>query len=733
MRILPAMLAAVLSGSAAAESPIPLSSAAPIAIPGEQLTGAVVTELTDHREFHAISLRLDDGRELRVEVVQTTTPRGACTHHGFAVQPRWELLGEQNQQVEDQPAFIQELCARVKQSPPALELAPVRGDQAPGAHSASGDAAAHAQDLQQAIFTATGAPVTVHPLQLVLLATLLAGFLAAVRSRLQRRPRPVTAPGPTPSPAPTSTEPSAEPSAEAPRARATTRTQLVLLAAITALGAVLRWTLGLWAPLWSPWFGFGRLADVLGAADRVSRYGDGYSAMMTAMTRLFGPSSDTIFTTNAVVGTLSVPLAWAVVRALAPQRPPAALATALFVASLPVHVWQSATEVMHVWLVAFELLAMWAAAEFIRTGPTERLAGLGFALTSAGATVLALHTRPEAIAFAIVPAACVLLFARRSHRPAVVLAAMTIAAGLAFRLAEMAFDVSDEASALDYSLLTEPMQWVRVFLPDLSSMPHHQFTSVWMRPTLTSPVIPLLAIVGLFCGPWRRTVVLGLWWAATLIPVLPKGWPLADAYRLQTPSLMAVAVLAGFGAARGLQWWSRQPVAHTLPQPALWAILTVTLAPQLFWERPQWGTLEEARLLLETAPSIHNTATVLYDHASPHSTAFARWGAQANPGTRWVPMQTSWDTEPPTQPFMAWISSSCFDTGDRATEEADPSAPCTELRARCSLRPAHTRAVSLTGDIGFDFRAKGPVELGFYYLDECAGSASPGEKNADSK
>ena len=51
---------------------------------------ATVIDLVDHPEFHRIIVQAPDKTELTVEVVATDAALGACTHHGFAIQPRWE-------------------------------------------------------------------------------------------------------------------------------------------------------------------------------------------------------------------------------------------------------------------------------------------------------------------------------------------------------------------------------------------------------------------------------------------------------------------------------------------------------------------------------------------------------------------------------------------------------------------------------------------------------------------
>ena len=683
------MLTALLTGALLTGA----AHAAPLAKVGETIGGVPVTDLLDHPEFHRIQVRLDDGRTLTIEVVATDTPRGACTHHGFAVQPRWELLDVHDMEVEDQPPVVTELCARLEASPPGLDLAAPGTAAVPETGSADPSLPGHTSQPTRAQQAPDGPPaVHFRPLHGVL-GGLVLTFLAGLALVARRH------------------------------GSALTRTHLTELAAVSTIGLALRALLGLWAPLWSPWFGFGRFASVLGDADGVSRYGDGYAAIMTAFTGIFGPTTTTILGANFFLGALVPPLVWAIVRLLAPTHRAAPLAAALLAALLPVHVWQTPTEVMHVALVTFQLVSVLSAALFLKLAPTDKWPAVVLALASGLAAVLVVNTRPEAIPFVVVPALLVLLHAKKSHGPGVVVAALTIAAGLVLRLAEMAFDVSDEASALDYGMLADPTVWFALVRPDLSAGAGGHFVSVLMRPTLTSPLLPVLALVGLFTAPRRLAITLGAWWFLLIVPVLPKAWPLADAYRLQVASLMPLLVLAGIGAHTLLVRLKARAPGFDIHGPLIPVGLALAVAPQLFLERPDWGTLSEARFFMAQAPDLDPTATILYDDRHSHAESIAQWGALAAPGTRWVGMRGEWHEQELTQPLMAWISTSCTDRGTADDTIATPSPACAAVQAACTLRPASTTTVPLTGDIILDLKGD-EATIGFYFLDEC----SPGDR-----
>lgn len=654
---------------------------------GETIGTATVVDLVDHPEFHRILVDLEDGRTLTIEVVVTEEPLGACTHHGFALQPRWELLGVHDLEVEDQPAFVGTLCDRLEAAPPQLGLVPPHGTSTPeGVPDADrvGDPSAPAR------FVTHGAgsdESPFFPLQLVIL-----GLFATLGVGLWRRYRHGTG--------------------------RLSKTEWGTVAGVALLGLLVRTGLGLWAPLWAPLFGFGRLASVLAEQVAMPRYGGGYVATMNLFARVFGGSTEVVFVGNLLLGALAPPIAWALARSLWPREPAAAGATGLLTALLPVHVWLSTTEVMHLPLVTYELLAVWAAVLFVTDPDEDRTTGALLALASACATVLAVHTRPEGILFVVVPAAFVLLHARKRHAAGLVLAAVTIAAGVALRLAEMAFDVSDEASALNYGQLTELGTWLLPFVPDLGAAPNHRFTSVLMRPALTSPLLPALAVVGAWARRDKVVLWIGLWWAATLIPVLPKGEPLADAYRLQLPAMMAVLVLAGSGAAgvlRGL----RERAPALARHPALLGLgLAAAVSPQLFLERPTWGTLDEARFMIKVVPTVERGATVLYDSSTQHAEGIARWGAVVVPDSRWIGMQGAWHEQPLTEPLMAWIGTSCTEQYDVPSDAPDPSPACEAIRQGCTLRPFVEQSVPLTADTRFQFHGEVGT-IGLYFLDEC--------------
>jgi len=672
-------------------------AAAPLAQIGENIHGSTVVELIDHPEFHRIIVQLEDQTTLTIELVATDTPLGACTHHGFAVQPRWELRNQTNQTIEDQPPVVAALCDRLSAAPPQLALAPPAGEgAAPPAPTADQPRASRPsvdpQQLATERFHASDGPKapTFRPLHGVLGVLFVTLFFAA--PPLWRRQAIAYPAG----------------------ARAAYRELL----AVTLIGLLARLMLGLQAPLWSPMFGFGRFGMVLGGFAPVSGYGDGFTATMTALSALFGATTTTILAANLILGTLVPPLIWGTVRALAPEHKLAPVGAALLAALLPVHVWISATEAMHVSLVTYEVLAFLAAALFLRHAATHWFASMGFALVSALATVMAVHTRPEAIPFALVPALLVLLHTRRVHLLGIGLASAVTSMGVLLRLAEMSFDVSDEASAVRYDMLRETSTWLHLLLPDLGPTTGSSATSVLMRPTLTSPLLPLLALVGLWKAPRALAAALAAWWALTIVPVLPKAWPLADAYRLQAASLMPMVVLAGLGLEPVVDWVRR--LRPSLPRSPLvvGALLALLGSPQLFLERPSWGTLDESRLLMRAIPDLAPSATVLFADTHPHASTVAIWGAFAAPGTTWRPISRHTHDAETSEPLLAWLGSTCHDA-ELVRHPNTTSQACARIREACTLTPVAVAMLPLTADIDRRFTVA-EAEVGFHRLTDCS-------------
>ena len=511
---------------------------------------------------------------------------------------------------------------------------------------------------------------------------------------------------------------------------------------LTLLALAARAVLGLWSIVWAPSFGFGRLSASWGGSEVIPLYGGGFSALVSPFVSLLGNQPDHLFGVQLVLGTLAVPMVWGLVRLLTHDTPAgktAPLAAGLFFAMLPGHVWLSTTEVMHIGLVTVELAAALLAVAFVSKAITRPGVGLVLALASALATGLALHIRPEAFPFILIPASWVVVRVQRSHRPGLVLAVAVVAGLAAPRLITLLLDVNPAESAVDYSRITEAASWVSFLLPTMADPAGLAVVNTATHPYYATPVLVPLALLGLFSARRPVAVWLTAWWVATISPIALKAWPLADALRLQLPALVPVVVLAGIGAGTLVSWLaarSGRPQDSVKLQSGLAVAIFAILLPHTLFARPAWGPIAEARHLIDTVDQIPETATVFYNDADIHASGMAGWAAAMRPGSRWRPMTMGTQGEPPSSPLMAWLGTSCEarphndeDANDSKHRRGDGLSPCARLREKCGLRPAAVIEVSGQTDIYLkDFDR--PLEVGLYYVDDCQGPSEPSEPSA---
>lgn len=287
-----------------------------LATPGEVLqAGAEVTGAEVHAEYLRYHLRLADGRALQVEV--SARPGGACASEGLYLHPRWELLGL-SLEVEEQPPFVAQLCARLSEQSSTLVFGEVS-----------------APESVEAVVGLTphrGArPLRLRWLHGVLGALILALLPLAMRLRLSR----------------------AEDAA---------------LLGVTALGVAARLAL-------SPrgmqlWEGHRHLALALA--------GEGGGALVGLGVWLAGGRLEAVFWTNLLLAMAAPPLAWAVARQVAGPRE--ALLAGLLCAVLPAHLRVAGSELVQVAVFSLSWLAVACALRFARR--QEGLAALAAALAA---------------------------------------------------------------------------------------------------------------------------------------------------------------------------------------------------------------------------------------------------------------------------------------------------------------------------------------------------------------
>ena len=310
-----------------------------------------------------------------------------------------------------------------------------------------------------------------------------------------------------------------------------------------------------------------------------------------------------------------------------------------------------------------------------------------------------------------------LLQTRRAHLPGIVVASTLISLGVVLRLAEMAFDVSDEAVAVNYELPWNPDTWRVLLMPDPDGGPvHHDIGADAVPAHLTADTAVGPA------RPWKAprtlTTALVAWWALAIIPVLPKPGPgrcLASASRI-------AAARADSGRSRLMR-----PLLAAGPTPSPVHPLARTRAtgavgpPQLFIERPTW---EPSKSPAAAAGTAH-----LPSEATVSSTTRTRtqmlWplGCIRRPGTHWRSIQIP-KRRPTDNPLVAWLGSSCHDLmltdGSSAT-----TTGCAWLRSHCTLTPSRSSpSIHFRHRPGVRGRAG---EVGFYRLSDCTVPSSETE------
>ncbi len=480
--------------------------AQPLVAVGESLGKATVSGVEEHPEYVRIHLDLPDARNLQVEI-NVGDSGGACAHHGNIVQPRWELLGE-SVEVEEQPASIQAICARLEEHGPMSFLAPVPPPPPDASDAPKPEGAAP--------------PAIPRPPRIRLMHGVVALLLFVLPAML---------PG--------------------------TRLKwpdIRELLAVTAVGVAARLAL-------SPrglqiWDGVDRLVLALGQEESHPLFGDTYAAVMSVATVLSDGDLSAVFLTNLAIACLAPPLAWAVARQLADRR--AALLAGLMMALLPVHLRLAGSEVMSVLVVTLSLLSVSCALRFADRGETS--AGLAAALAAG----LVAHTRPEAIPFVVVPLGIVLSGARAAPVSAILSAGLLLAL-FGHRVSYLA--LYEGVDTLNLPRLADPGRLLSRFIPAWESMDSHDSDALLPIQLKLTPIVwSVLALLAVRekAGRW-----LVLWGVVATGAMFSRTCTIHDLLRFHLPAMVPVVILAGIAASRRLERWPLPRVAVGLSALAL--------------------------------------------------------------------------------------------------------------------------------------------------------------------
>ncbi|MBL8619189.1 MAG: hypothetical protein JNM72_26490 [Deltaproteobacteria bacterium] len=457
---------------------------------GEDLGGAIVEGTVLHAEFERATLRLRDGSALQVELLAAERVGGpACAAHGLALSPRWELRG-QSIEVEDQPPYIQALCARLVERGPrprplALAPPPPPAGQPPPTPSA--------QPVAQTVGPPSP-PRAPTPPWLGASALLAALGLAIGGPHLLR--------GRLPS--------------------ALVALAFGLLMAILAPGGMLV----------GPDGGAIPLVHAVEGPTGDPLYGPGWPAFAHLLT---GGDPRLVFALNRGLAALAPALVALSLGALAPGLGRVALMFAGAAAALsPALLRLAGTEVPHLLLLDVHLLALAALAGAVSPA-TPRTAAWGLALTGAALCALAPGLRPEGLLVVILP--LVALSLSPAGRRPWLLPPLLLGPALAVpRLIELLGAGAGSGVAQPTAALAAAGDLIGLLIG-----------------TRSGPLLLPLAVlgaVGARGGAGAASARLAL--AAlvlSLAPVLHKAWPEADLLRLQLPSVGAALCLAGLGAA----------------------------------------------------------------------------------------------------------------------------------------------------------------------------------------
>ncbi len=557
------MLGSLLAGIVWAAAPVGGEGA--LAGTGETLGDAVVVGVETHPEYERYALRQPDGAVAIAEL--TTGTGGLCDVGELTVFPRADLAEGVTGTVG-----MDALCVRLAERRPTLRsrIGPEAGlvaapppEGAPGA-GASRPAFADAEgagEVRSPGAREAGVPRVDTPLRFVILAL---AVLAVARARPDR-----------------------------------------LLLGVGAAALVARLVLSPRGVTNGALAGYEKLVLARGTMDR-SPYGEAWGALMGALPGW----PDGVFWATLALATASAALVAAITRRAAGPR--AGLAAGLLFALLPAHVGVSISETMHVSVLAFELGAVLAADAWARG---HRLAD---GLVAALATGIAVHLRPDALPFVVVPVVWAAAAWRGGPaerrglgRPAVWLGvpALVLATLVGWRVATLGGSPG--------GLLRAP--GLEVLLPRFGAPTQERAYQLFLHAGLTPAVLWGLAAVGV-AASWRAgrrasLGVLALWIAVTTLPLSAKVSPVVDAVRLQLAGQAPWLVLAGIGAAALPRWVLPLALLAFLPHYPL---------------RP-WVQTEEWRFLRATVPTLPEGTTVRYDARPQRAPAFAAVMEQLGP------------------------------------------------------------------------------------------------------
>lgn len=455
------------------------------------------------------------------------------------------------------------------------------------------------------------------------------------------------------------------------------------LGSIVLLAGILRYFLSEWNFV-HEYFHFGNTIGSYLYSDALDMHGEVGPALYRATEALFGLDEDSVFGTNAVLATLTVPLL-ALLDYLLFRSWPRALFSAFVLAVLPHHLRVSASEDLFIPMVLFSVSGLALAVRHLETG------GRGTLALSSAALFLAAQSRPEGALTVVFLGLMVVAGVRRGWPRVVTRPATWVAlAGLAAAVVLQRTLFGSGAESLVAEVNPIRLPW-----PQL-----------WLDPEVTPPVLPALCVVSLVAAFRGRDLVsLGLLAAGEASVYASLVFFDSETYNLRS-QVAAVPYLVLF-AAGGFEFLRRFVAAHRASLAVFAGLLLFSvsegMATRIPFIRADTPDADVADFIRDSLPEVPDGPGItMLAHAQ--FTPFPRdlvWRERRL--IRMVELERWARGEEPgltCENLIVFEAPGCF-VGDwtRVTDdEMDPA--CAAVRRACRLEPMFTKEIEIPRGYG---------------------------------
>lgn len=482
------------------------------------------------------------------------------------------------------------------------------------------------------------------------------------------------------------------------------------LGSVVLLAAILRYFLSEWNFI-HEYFHFGNTISSYLYNDLLDKHGEVGPAFYRAAEALFGLDEDSVFGTNAVLATLTVPVG-ALLDYLLFRSWPRALFSAFVLAVLPHHLRVSAGEDLFIPMVLFSVSGLALAVRHFDTGARGTLA------LSSAALFLATQSRPEGALTVVLLGLLVVAGVRRGWprvltRPATWVALAGLAAAVV--LQRTLFGSGAESLVAEVTLIRLP------------------WPQLWLDPEVTPPVLPALCVVGLVAAFRNRDLVsLGLLVAGEATVYASLVFFDSKTYNLRS-QVAAIPYFVLF-AAGGFEFLRRFVAAHRASLAVFWGLLLFSVSegmatriPFIRADTPDADVADFIRdvlPLIPEGPGVTMLAPALFtpfprdlvwrERKLIRMVELERWARGEEPGLT-------------CEDLIVFEAPGCFvGGGNRWTDdEMDPA--CAAVRRACRLEPMFTKEIEIPlpyGQNRFGRARAGParhddrpevITIGFYW------------------